>query len=335
MLSTTLFLNTELKKPTVLANTSSEPTTPNTDAKTTPSITPKSAVAQNVQKAVQGSIVGTGFLGMTVPWLLPCYSVSAFSCRFNTGPVAATQEIYEGVRYGTSPSLSNFTRGTVPYVGRELVRIWAFKGVALAEVKPWLAEQKSLTPRQQNVIWAGGLSAADTIVSPLDALRVRLQSGKSWKSSLKEYTYGAGTNSLRQMLIWTTYGETETRLNELLKQNGINPHTVFAAAAKAPVEAVAFTYASYWLEPIKNRLQYDSEHYSQLKPGQFKIIEAAKDIKNQQGITAIYRGVMAKTLGNFPLAFFATLLTEVGKNMGKGDNILENISEGFKKLQIR
>lgn len=331
MPGTTSFIKTAMVK-----QTDSNTTNPTTPAEAAKKVLTPTKMSQTTQKIIQSTIVGMGIMTLTTPGINALNQISVYSCRFNRGFINSIKDIFYGNAYGTQPSLANFGKGVFPHYFKETIRTCCFKAVALANVKPWLEKQESLTPMQRILALGGGLALAEgAIVNPVDTARVRLQGGKPIVFSLQALYSGTLGNIPRQFFTWTIWGATDEPLNSFLLINTDVGEGLVREAVKSPFQALAFTSAVYPIERLKNKLQYDHESSAELKRGQSRYAAGFRSIVAEQGVTGLVRGGLPKLGSNTLLVFGANLLTMWGKKAGSGESMVENIKEGFKGMKLR
>lgn len=218
----------------------------------------------------------------------------------------------------------------VGHLPKEASRI-VFKSTGLFTVMPWL--NAHYEPGDAQLLFAGGMSALEMFINPVDKTRVDRQSGQPIKMSFNELYKGSLGNGARQFGTWYLFGQSNRMLNAALTEHtSIDPHSYTALLVKALPQSIAFTSVVFPLERIKNEMQFDGKsgdnriqprtavevggNWLEFIKGNERLrssyVEAAKQIIKEYGVKELYRGAGAKTLSNAVLAWGATLLVELG-----------------------
>lgn len=253
---------------------------------------------ENLQspRSMSTNLIHSMMLGGTVtvataPFINFFNRLSVASSRYNLTGKTLFKAIYSGELNAPPapkvPSYWNFNAGLRPHLAKELTRNLVFKSQGLAVYLPWL--QSRFSPGMAAQIYAISMSVAEMAINPIDTWRVVRQSGDALIFS--RLYKGAVVNGVRQYGIWLTFGYNNILFDPVMKKNGVDPDSPLGIAIKAYPQATINVVSVYWLERIKNELQFGT------LPKDSTPLDAARAIYRNYGCAGFFRGLLIKTPG--------------------------------------
>jgi hypothetical protein len=244
----------------------------------------------------------------TAPFINPFNRASIVASRYNLTGIAIFRSIYSGKLDKKKPQLpgcSNFLVGIGPHLIKENIRCLLFKAPGLGVYLPWLQTQYS--PHMATQLYAISMSVAEIIINPVDTLRVALQAGDPITTSFLRLYKGALLNGVRQYGVWATVGYNNMLFDPVMSRHGIDPYSFEGIAIKAYPQATINVGVVYFIERIKNELQFDT------LPDNSRARDAARYIYQTQGWAGFFRGFLPKTPAAAIQHFAACSLIAWGK----------------------
>ena len=204
----------------------------------------------------------------TAPFVIALNTTSTVSTYTGLKTVEAMKSIYNTDLPNKQPSLWNFQRGVIPYVGKEIFRMPA-KFATLKWFKPQTNEyfkNSDVGKFKANLTTALFGAALEAIMHPLDTLQKVLQSKQkenfsiqlntSLLTSIRRLSAGVGISGVKKFLMLMAYLNVDAVANEkLLANSNLNPHSAIGIILKSIGESFAVTLLTWPLERVNREMQ--------------------------------------------------------------------------------
>lgn len=266
------------------------------------------------RRIMNATTMGAGIMLLQAPFINAFNQWSVICCRYNLSDIQAFNTIFYGNVSGVQPSLFNFRMGMRGHLGKEFPRLFS-KSTGLYVAMPWL--HANFSPAVADVLFAGGLSCIEMLLNPFDYWRVTDQAQVGMRSAIRAFYAGALANGARQFGTWWGFSWSNRNFNTLLTTyTQIDPHSVLGIGVKVYPQAFFFTSLVYWLERIKNEIQFKKETHVKTQGSQYW--GTAKHIWNTQGFKGLFcRGFHPKVMSNTVAAVGAHIILELGLRASK------------------
>jgi hypothetical protein len=264
-------------------------------------------------KKIKSSLMlGAGVTLVQSPVLTALSNMSVVAWRNKLSTTEALSFIYAGKVSGKGASAKNFCVGIGAHLGREAPRL-LLKSTGLYMYKPWLDNQ--FPPFLANILFAGTLTAADTLVNPFDTWRVNIQAGIPLEKSLSRLYAGSLGNGLIKFGIWWGYSFSGRHLDDGCRTyTFIDPHSHIGITIKSIPQGFFLTSFLNPVECIKNELQCSAEKTPSFGS---KYTQAISKVYKTEGFRGFFRGFIPNMGRCTVLSLGMNMLERSGRRHGK------------------